>query len=71
MKEKMFAVYSEKQRKLVGLVEWSRPDGSIVQATSVGQSRNAGCVWDDTIELGEVVQFLRRVERPTRMMIVP
>jgi len=61
-KEKLYAVYSEKQSKLAGIVKYASPSGIPVYATDI--SKQKGCplnMWDDKEDLGEVTRFISRV----------
>lgn len=62
MKPKLYGVYSVKQRQLMGACLYSTPAGGTLLITAAGPSRNAGSSWDDTQLLGEVSEFIRRVE---------
>ena len=58
--KKLFAVFSAKQKQYAGSSIYRRPDGSEVEVTCV--SSNEGCPetkWDDKVDLGEVVSWVR------------
>jgi len=58
--KKLFAVFSAKQKECAGSSIYRRPDGSEVEVTCVGSKD--GCPetkWDDKINLGEVVDWVR------------
>lgn len=57
---KIFAVFSAKQKEWVGSSIYRRPDGSEVEITSV--SSEEGCPetkWSDKVSVGEVVAWVR------------
>lgn len=54
--------YSEKQRKVAGLVEYKSTAGESVLVTCVSDSLQHSIVFDDVEPRGEVTQFVRRIE---------
>ena len=59
-------VYSEKQSRFTGVLEWSRPDGNKVLVTEVSDlSGHLSGEWDDAVDVGEVVEYVRRVREPS------
>ena len=64
MKEKKYGIYSEKQAQSYGCFEYTSPDGKIVIVSEVGNIRGCpvpNCIWDDKVDVGEVVDFVSRV----------
>jgi len=59
--EKIFAVYSEKQKMIAGSRIYRRSDGSLVEVTCVENTPNCpgGCYWDDKVDMGEVTEFVK------------
>ena len=58
-----YAIYSEKQAKVSGEVVYARIDGTEVVCSSVGDTPDCGCKFDDVRELGLVDEFVRRISR--------
>ena len=72
----LYAIYSEKQRQAIlndridkignnhpSIVEYERANGERVLCTDVELKPGCpGCHWDDKVDLGEVVKFVRAVE---------
>lgn len=54
--------YSEKQRKLVGIVEYKSAAGESVEVTCVSDTLQHQMGFDDVEHRGEVREFVRRVE---------
>lgn len=67
MKEQItmhYAIYSKKQAELSGEFEYQTLAGETVIATAV--SKIPGCPetkWNDKVDLGPVVQFVRRISK--------
>ena len=57
-----YAIYSEKQAAMAGTAEYTTPDGGTVIVTHVSDKPGCPtCLWDDKIDMGEVVKYVRTV----------
>lgn len=57
-----YAVFSAKQKDLIGSFLWRRSDGTEVEVTAVADE--PGCPtteWGDKVDLGPVEKYVRRV----------
>ena len=56
----MHAWYSVKQARLAGTALWRRADGTTVEVSMVGRTKEHGTRWNDIAYLGEVVEPIKR-----------
>lgn len=57
---KLQAWYSAKMAKVNGTFRFKKEDGEIIKGTIATNSMEHGCLWDDMVHLGEVVECLGR-----------
>ena len=60
-REPMHAWYSAAQAELCGSLVYARADGTEVVVTTVAATSEHGTHWDDLMDCGEVVTFVRRI----------
>jgi len=64
-KGEIFGWYSEKQRKIAGVVVWEKTDtGEKYELTSVSESLGVECNFDDLEFVATVDKFVKRKEDP-------
>lgn len=58
--KKLHAWYSVKMAKVNGTFLYRKEDGEIVKGTIATNTMEHGCLWDDMVHLGEIVDCLGR-----------
>jgi len=57
---KLQAWYSQKMAKINGTFRYRKEDGEVIIGTIATRTMDHGCLWDDMVPLGEVVECLGR-----------
>jgi hypothetical protein len=58
----LHAFYSQKMADANGTFLYRNAEGKIIEATLITKDKHDGPAWDDTVYLGEVVEFVYRCE---------
>lgn len=64
----LHAWYSEKQEKMYGTFVYKKKDGTLINATSVTETKDHGSIWDDIKYIGTVdgncfVQHIKSINK--------
>ena len=69
MNEVKHGWYSEKQRRVAGMVLYATRDGGEVGVTMVTRTREHSVGWDDYVYVGEVTRYVRDLEKGVGLWI--